>query len=397
MAHASKSPAPPRPASTAKARGPQPATPSVPSPAPASATGNALRVTLWLLALAVVTGAAPLALAGQAFGYWHIPFTVSAPFSSSLTYDQPLASAQAMVTSAQVPVLTKPANGASVTTLEAGFPVSVTQYATQGSARWARIHWQGPTKTTGGSGWVLAKRLKTSTSHGAQPTADFAALSPSVAHAVDAAGPGFAAWVSFPTAGGYTYRSADAAHVDVLGEQIIPVVLAADYGLGLAAQQPSTMPQNLASGDPTALTFIFLSINKNHSLSAYLTSNHISGFTIASDPTSSTASMQDLGQFYSALTQEPMLSPADQREVFALLTGANTGATKYASNALIGSGALYVTATHTSKGYTTIVAGQLRPANGPVIALAAISADQPTAAKSQAALQSFFAALLADE
>jgi hypothetical protein len=353
-------------------------------------------MTLWLLALAVVTGATPIALAGQALGYWRVPFGGASPFISPPSYNQPLSKPQAMVTSAQATVLTGPGNGATVTTLEAGFPVTVTQYAIQNAARWAHIRWQGPANGTGGSGWVPAVKLKPATTKGAQPTADFAALSPSVARAVDAAGAGFAAWVSFPSAGDYTYRSANANQAGELGKQIIPVVLVADYGLGLAAQQPSSMPQNLASGDPTALTFIFLSINKNNSLSAYLTTNHVAGFTIASDPTNSTASIQDLGKFYVALTQEPLLSPGDQREVFTLLTGAaNSTATKYATNAQIGSGALYVTTTQTTQGYTTIVAGQLQPASGPAIAVAAIAAGQPTAAQAQATLQAFFTALLA--
>jgi hypothetical protein len=353
-------------------------------------------MTLWLLALAVVTGAAPFALAGQALGYWHVPFGGMPPFITPPSYNQPLAKPQAMVTSAQVTVLASPGNGATVATLGAGFPVTVTQYATQNVARWAHIHWQGPAKGTGGSGWVPATNLKAATTKGAQPTADFAALSPTVATAVDAAGAGFAAWVSFPSDGGYTYRSADVTRTSELGKQIIPVVLVADYGLGLAEQQPSSMPQNLASGDPTALTFIFLSINKNNSLGAYLTSNHVTGFNIASDPTKSTASIQDLGKFYAALTREPLLSPGDQREVFSLLMGsANSTATKYATDAQIGSGALYVTTTQTAQGYTTVVAGQLQPANGPAIAVAAIAADQPTAAQAQTTLQAFFTSLLA--
>jgi hypothetical protein len=353
-------------------------------------------MTIWLLALAVVTGAAPLALAGQALGYWRVPLGGASLFTSSPTYNQPLTKPQAMVTDAQVTVLATPGNGATVTTLEAGFPVTVTQYAMQNAARWAHIRWQGPTNGTGGTGWVPATTLKAVTTHSAQPTADFAALSPSVAGAVDTAGAGFAAWVSFPNAGGYAYRSANASHVGELGKQIIPVVLVADYGLGLATQQPSSMPQNLASGDPTALTFIFLSINKNNSLSAYLASNHVTGFTIASNPTNSTASIQDLGKFYAALTQAPLLSPGDQREVFAVLAGAaNSTATNYATRAQIGSGALYVTTTQTAQGYTTVVAGQLQPANGPAIAVAAIATGQPTAAQAQATLQAFFTSLLA--
>jgi hypothetical protein len=311
-----------------------------------------------------------------------------------VSYDQPLAKPQAMVTSATIHVLASLGGGATVATLEPGFPVQVTQYATDGGARWAHIRWQGPTKMAGGAGWALASQLKAPGARGTSPVGDLAALSPGVAASASAAGPGFAAWIGFPDSG-YTYRDASSAQVVTLGQQIIPVVLVADFGLSLAAQQPSTMPQNLANRDPGALTFIFLSINKNTPLGSYLTSNHVTGFHIASDPTTSTVSIQDLGAFYAALTEAPLLNTNDQRQVFALLVGGNPDATTYASASMIGAGALMVTTIQTAKGFTTIVAGQLRPSGSPAVAVSAISSDQPTAAKSQAALQGFFKSLLA--
>ena len=54
-----------------------------------------------------------------------------------------------------------------------------------------------------------------------------------------------------------------------------------------------------------------------------------------------------------------------------------------------------MTTEQTAKGYTTIVAGQLQPASGPAVVIVAVSADQPTAAKAQAALQAFFKPLIA--
>jgi hypothetical protein len=403
MAQARKAPL--RPASAvkpkaAKSKAAKPAVAqSAKQAAAISATPNAtqagLRMTLWLLLLALLTGAIPLVLAGQALGYWRLPLAAPAlPFRpGSLTYDAPLAKAQPMVANTTIHVVSAPGAHATLATLEPGFPVQVTRYATLNSARWAQIHWAGPTKAAGGSGWALATQLRKPPVSGSKGLGDLGALSQTVAKGASEAGPGFSASLYFP-ASGYIYRTASASQTFILGPQIIPIVLAADFGMGLAAQQPSSIPQNLASGDAGALTFVYHSLGGAAGLNAYLARYHITGFQLASDPLKSTASAERLALFYSALTQAPLVSPDDQRQIFALLVGANARATTYAPDSQIGSGALVVTTEQTAQGYTTIVAGQLRPASGPAVVIVAVSANQPTAAKTQAALQAFFKPLL---
>ena len=66
----------------------------------------------------------------------------------------------------------------------------------------------------------------------------------------------------------------------------------------------------------------------------------------------------------------------------------------YASTILIGAGALMVTTVQTAEGYTTIVAGQLHPFGSIAVSVAAMSANQPTAAMAQSAVEAFFTALV---
>ncbi len=399
MAQARKASLRPAPAAKSKAAKPD-ATgagkPPAATPPTTSATRAGLRMALWILLLALLTGAVPLTLAGQLFGYWRLPVSSPAlPFiSGAASYDAPLANARPMVTNATVHVVSAPGASAAIATLEPGFPVQVTRYATLNGARWAQISWAGPTKAAGGSGWALATQLRTPVGSGAKPIGDLGALSQAVASGASAAGASFAATLYFP-ASGYTYRSGNAGMTITLGQQIIPITLVADYGLGLATQQPSSINNDLVSGNSEALTFVYHAVGGAPGMSAYLARYHIAGFQFASDPAQSTATVQSLGLFYSALTEAPLASPNDQRQIFTLLVGANTGASAYASASQIGSGALVVTVEQTAKGYTTIIAGQLQPASGPAVTVVAVSADQPSAAKAQAALQAFFKPLLA--
>ncbi len=398
MAQASKTPLRPAPAAkpkAAKSKAAQPVKSPAATPATTNVPGAGLRMTLWILLLALITGAVPIALAGQMFGYWRLPLAAPAlPFlRGAVSYDAPLAKPQPVVANATIHVVSAPGASATSAILEPGFPVQVTRYATLDGARWAQIRWDGPTKAAGGSGWAQAAQLRTPPATSAKPIGDLGALSPAVARGASAAGSGFATSLYFP-ASGYTYRTTSATQTITLGQQIVPIVLIADFGLGLAAHQPSSITQNLASGDSGALTFVYQSLGGASGLSAYIARYHLNGFQFASNPTQSTATVQSLGLFYSALTEAPLVSPDDLRQVFGLLVGANTKATTYMSNSRIGSGALVVTMEPSAKGYTAIVAGQLQPASGPAVVIVAISRDQPTAAKAQAALQAFFQSLI---
>jgi hypothetical protein len=290
-------------------------------------------------------------------------------------------------------VVAVPGDSAIVASLEPGFPVTVTRYATQGGARWAQIHWAGPTKAAGGAGWTLVTRLQTRSASSAKPIGDLGALAPAIGRAASQAGPGFAATLYFPDTG-YAYHNASAGATVTLGAQIVPIVLVADYGEGLATKQPSSINQDLASGNPEALSFVYHALGAEKGLSGYLTHYHITGFSFAPDPSRSTATVQGLGEFYTALAQAPLAGPDDQRQIFALLTGANT-AGAYASPSQIGSGALTVTTQQTAKGYTTVLTGVLQPSNGPAQTLVVIAADHPTASASQNAVKLFLKALFA--
>lgn len=353
-------------------------------------------MALGILLLAVITGAAPMALAGQVFGYWRVSLTPPALYFTpgGVVYDAPLAKARPMVADATIHVVSAPGGSAVVATLQPGFPVQVTRYATAGGARWTQMRWEGPTKAAGGAGWALAAQLRTPVTGGAKPIGDLGAFSPAVARDVSAAGSGFAVSLYFP-ASGYMYRTASAGPTLILGQQVIPIVLAADYGLGLATHQPSSINKDLVSGNPEALTFVYHAVGGASGMSAFLARYHLTGFKFAADPTKSTGSTRDLGLFYMALTTWPIVGPDDQRQIFNLLAGASKDATTYAPASQIGSGALVVTTEQTAKGYVTLVTGQLQPASGPTVAVAAVSSEQPTAAKSQAELQAFFKLFIA--
>ncbi len=125
MAQARKAPL--RPAPAAKPGAAKPVKPPTATPAKDSATGTGLRMALGILLLALVTGAVPLALAGQVLGYWRLPLTMPAlPFlPSAVVYDAQLATAQPMVTNATIHVMSAPGASVSIATLEPGFPVQV--------------------------------------------------------------------------------------------------------------------------------------------------------------------------------------------------------------------------------------------------------------------------------
>lgn len=396
MARASKTPQ--RPATAAKPAA-KPAAKVAPAAAPVIKHASAppvssLRVTTLILLLAVVTGALPVAFAGQALGYWTLPLTAPAlPFLAP-SYDPPLAKPQAMVVNTTATIVSAPGSSATLATLEPGFPVSVTQYASQVGVRWAKVHWDGPTKTAGGSGWTQADHLQSPGPRAAKPIGDLSALSPAVGRAASQAGSGFAASLFFPDSG-YAYYSASASQTVTLGQQIIPIALVVDYGEGLASRQPSSINQDLVSGNPEALSFVYHAAGAESGMANYMANYHISGFRFATDPTQSTATVQALGQFYTALTQAPLVGPDDLRQIFSLLAGASSNTAPYVSASQIGTGALTITTAKTSAGYTTMITGHLQPASGPALVLVAVSANQSTAAASQSALKSFLKALFA--
>lgn len=384
-----------------------PAAPAAKTPAkspPVSPAGgaNALRTTLIVFALFLLVGAIPSALAGEAFGFWRLP-SIAGQLTTppwSLSYDASLTRPAPMLANATVQVVMTPGGSQHVATLQPGFAVQVTRYATNAGARWAQITWGGPTHAAGGSGWTLASGLiaasGTSQSGQARDIGDLGALSPAFGQAIGALGSGFSAALYFPAAGA-SYASANVDQPVGLGSQIIPVLLTALYSKGIVAAQPNassgppTIAKDLVAGNAQALTFDYELVGDAAGLGAFMTQHQLAGFQfVARQPAQATATARALSLFYTALATGALTNAHDQGEILALLASANaTEASAVTQPTLIGSGALVVTTATASNGVVSIAAGILQPANAPAVVVVAIGQGANSAATQQA-IQMFF-------
>lgn len=380
--------------------------------APASGSGGsggsagALRATLTVFALFLLIGAIPSALAGEAFGLWRLP-SAGGPLSSlpwSLSYETPLPKPSAMLANATLRVVTAPGGSQAIATLQPGFSVRVARYATTAGERWAQIQWSGPTRATGGSGWVEASGLIAASGAGqsgqARDIGDLGALSPTFGQAVGALGPGFNAALYFPAAGA-SYASASVDQPESLGGQIVPVLLTVLYAKGIVAAQPNAssgpppIARDLAAGNAQALTFDYALVGDAAGLDSFMTQHHLTGFQFAAhQPTQAKGTARGLALFYAALASNALTSAHDVGEITSLLASANAkAASAIAPQSFIGSGALAVTTTSASGSASgdvvAIAAGAAQPANGPQVIVVAI-AHGATSAATQQALQTFF-------
>ncbi|HEX8730190.1 MAG TPA: hypothetical protein VF739_16280 [Ktedonobacterales bacterium] len=381
---------------------PRAAAPAVRTPAPPSGGGNALRTTLTVFALFLLVGVIPTALAGEAFGLWRLPSAggqlITPPWS--LSYDSSLAKPAPMLANASLHVVTTPGGSQFVATLQPGFAVQVTRYATDAGARWAQITWGGPTHAAGGSGWTLASGLiaasGASQSGQARDIGDLGALSPAFGGSIGALGSGFHAALYFPAAGA-SYTSAGVDQPESLGSQIIPVLLTVLYAKGIVAAQPNassgppTIARDLVAGNPQALTFDYALVGDAAGLDAFMTQHQLAGFQfVAHQPAQATGTPRALSLFYAALSSGALTNAHDQGEILALLASANTTtASAVTQPTFIGSGALVVTTATGTGGVVAIAAGILQPANAPAMVVVAI-AHGDTSAATQQALQTFF-------
>jgi len=354
-----------------------------------------------------MVGAIPAALGGEAFGFWRLPTTtyqLAAPpwARGALSYDAPLAAPSAAYANATLHIVTAPGAATLVATLEPGFALRVTRYATDAGARWAQVTWGGPTPAAGGSGWTLAKGLLAG-SPGAQARdiGDLGALSPAFGQAVSALGPGFASALYFPGAQA-SYHTASIDQAQPLGAQVIPLVLMALYANGVAASQPTPtngapqIARDLALGNPQALAFDYRLVGDAQGMDSLLTQRHITGFQFATQaPTQTTGTVRGLSLFYTALSGGALVSPTDSATIIALLASADaTAATAVAPQSVLGSGALDVTTSGPTGGVVMIAAGVLSPAGGPSVVVVAV-AHGATAAAAQTSMQTYFGRLIA--
>lgn len=364
---------------------------------------SGLAMTLALLILFCLVGALPTALGGEAFGFWRLPVSglqLAAP-PWSLTYDPPLAKPLPMVANATLRISTTPGGSVSVATLEPGFPVQVTRYATSGGVRWAQARWGGPTSITGGSGWTPASGLiPASGATSAHPIGDLGALSPTFGKVAGSIGPTFAASLYFPS-NGSSYHTASLDQPEPLGAQIIPLLLTALYAKGIVAAQPNAsngpppIAHDLVTGNAQALTFDYALVGDADGLNTFFTQRHINGFQfVAHQPTQAKGTARALALFYTALANGALTSATDRGKIISLLATANmAGATAIVPQSIVGAGALMATTQSADGGSLEIVTGMLTPASGPAVVVVAI-AHGATAADTQRIMQSYFGALI---
>ncbi|HET9110372.1 MAG TPA: hypothetical protein VFN78_06080 [Ktedonobacterales bacterium] len=378
-----------------------------PAQRPASATTrpSGLRTALTIFALFVIVGALPIALGGEAFGYWRLPIT-SAQLGASpwaLSYDTALTSPMPVLTKATVHVVTAPGGSSAVATLDPGSAAQVTRYASRAGVRWAQIRWGGPTHAAGGTGWAQASQLdaaKGASQSGAHDSGDLGALSPVFGRAIDALGPGFSSALSFPAAGA-SYHTAAIDQSETLGTQVIPLLLVALYAKGVVAAQPNAssgppqIARDLASGNAQALTFDYELVGDAPGMDTFLTQHSVSGFQFAArQPLQTKGTAHSLALFYAALANGSLVNAHDQAEILTLLASVNSAAaTAITPQTVIGSGALQVTTANGNGGVVTIAAGILTPAGGTSVAVVAI-AHGATSADATKALQTWAGRLI---
>ncbi len=368
-------------------------------------TMNPSNLALTLFIAFMIVGALPVALGGEAFGYWRLPITSAqlgaAPWS--LSDDTPLASPAPVLTKASIRVVTTPGGSGEVATLDSGSAAQVTRYANRAGVRWAQIRWGGPTRAAGGSGWTLASQLVAAsgtTQSGAHDSGDMGALSPTFGQTVNTLGSGFASALSFPATGA-SYHTVAIDQNETLGAQVVPLLLVALYAKGIVAAQPNAssgppqIARDLASSNAQALTFDYELVGDASGMGAFLTQHSITGFQfVARQPLQAKGTARGLALFYTSLANGSLVNAHDQAEVLSLLAGANSAeATAITPQSVIGSGALDVTTANGDGGVVTIAAGILTPASGTSVVVVAI-AHGATSADTTKTLQTWSGRLI---
>lgn len=370
-----------------------------------------LRNAVIIFALICVLGVAPVAIGGQMLGLWRLPSALGLPGSQSnvvVTYDTPLPSPQvAQVAATTATVLPQPGFGAPIATLQGGFPVTITQYASVGDAhtRWAHITWQGPVGANGGAGgqgWTLASALavsSSSTGYNAAPIGDLGALSLALGETMSASASHFIGDVYFPN-GNARYYTADAQQVFPLGAGLRSILLVDLYSVAEAQRQKvdPTLTQGVARGDAQSGVTAYHVLGDAPGVGKYLTNNLVDGVQLATGNwLGAQATAASLIEFYAEfdnLTPHPLLNQTDLAAAKSMLASDEASAVaQLVSSRALGGGVIVVSAGHSSDGWWEVASGVLAPVNGATAVVVAIAQREPSAAAAQSLLHAFFGSL----
>ena len=390
---------------------------------PANAAGASARSTSsggdrgWLrnagviFVLICVLGIPPVAIGGQMLRLWQLPSALGLPGSQAnavVTYDAPLASPQvAQVAATTASVLQQPGVGAPVATLQGGFPVTITQYASVGDAhtRWAHITWQGAVGangSSGGQGWTLKSALAISSSSSgfnAAPIGDLGALSIALGRTMASSANHFIGDVYFPN-GNARYYTANAQQTFPMGDGLRAILLADLYSVAEGQRQKvdPTLTQGVARGDTQSGVTAYHLLGDAPGVGKYLTNNLVDGVQLASGNwLGAQASAAALIEFYAEfdnLTPHPLLNQTDLTAAKALLVSANaSAAAQLVSPSALGGGVIVVSTGHSPGGWWEVASGALAPSNGAAAVVVAVALGEPSAAAAQKLLRTFYQGL----
>jgi hypothetical protein len=378
---------------------------SRPTQAPDPAPGGppVLWWKAWLLiVLAVcVTGAVPVAAAGNLLGVWLVSVPGAPQFAVTPTATVPpdLALPRQAWIATGASVSAQPGGGTPVASLEPGFPVTLVAHALSGGVTWSRILWSGPTPATGGSGWVRDNAL-ISYGAGGRPIGDLGALSPSLAQAITSYGDAFSAAVYFPEAGQLYRVRADQSFA--LGDGFRAVLLAALYAHAesqhtaapsAAAGSPST---KVAGGDAPSAAVAYTQVGGAQDVSSYLTGLGLAGVQPGpNDWNGAQATATGMLAFYAALDGGQALNKTDTGAVKTLLAGGDSASvTTILDGGTAGKSGLLIAGSAQAGGEWTVSAcGIVVPATGPRYLVATAIRNQPSQSGALLALATFFAHL----
>lgn len=363
------------------------------------------RVSLLLFLAFCLLGIVPAALAGNLAGMWALRLpgapVVYATAAPTPTAAPDLALPRQAWIAASVPVISQPAGGSPVATLEAGFPVTLLKHARVAGGSWSYVQWDGPASGAGGAGWVPDAAL-VSYGSGTRAIGDLGALSPAFAQALAPYAQQLAVSLYFPDAG-RLYRLHDSQSF-ALGGGLSAVLLADTFASAEARRQPApsasatSFAARVAAADSPSAATLYAQLGEASGVASYLSGLGVAGIQMSStDWASAQATPAALLQFYDALAERGILSGADRDAVVSLLAQANApAAARLLDPQAVGAGsALVVGAVQTDGGWTLNACGIVNPAHGPrYIAAVAITA-QPTQAAGQQALSLFYGRLAA--
>jgi hypothetical protein len=273
------------------------------------------------LALAfVVLGIAPLSLALRLFGLdaQTVGLGLPAPFPPLAPVASPSAGGSALdlpqqAWMADTTVVYRTASTqAPRATLGPGFPVTITAATIVAGERWDRITWNGPTRSSGGAGWVPHAALSAVGTQGVA-TGDTSALSASLAAALAPYGQRAGIVAFYPEARQIYASNADVVFPlgdgvrGVLEADLLSSPLAASPAL--AGQPLPRVTQAIAAGDPATLSLAYAQLGGNGPVASFLDALGVNGCTFGPlSWSAASATPRALAQFYAALAG---LTPPD--------------------------------------------------------------------------------------